>query len=914
MAKSKRAGSESGDGGLADLTPAMRQYKQFKDLHPECVLFFRMGDFYEMFFDDAKLAHRVLGVTLTQRTEGVPMAGVPYHAVEGYLRRMIQAGHRVAVCEQVEDAAKAKGVVKRDVTRVITPGTLTDESLLEEGQANLLAAVSFLDDEQLSLAWVDLSTGELLVSLMSVEEAGTELMRIAPREVLYAQTGNIDPPPRVEKLLKMVKAVGTPRPGWVFRANEALETLKLQYGVAMMAGFGFADDEPCLAPAGVLVHYLLETQRSPEGGQLGRLNHLQPPRRYRARDHLVIDSTSLLSLEIERTARGGQLEGSLLGVYLQPSVRPRTAMGKRLLRQWLCFPLIDLEAITVRQRGVEVLLQDSVTRQKLRTLLESIQDIERIAGRLGVGRATPRDLVALGRGSAQARSMFDLLEGTEALEPWTGELKDAISPLEALARKLESMCVSSPPNHLREGGLIRDDVDEQLSRARRLQTDSHRMLADYQKELVEQTGIATLKVGFNRVFGYYLEVTAAHAAKADPDWSRVQTLKNAERYTTPELKKFQADVLNAQQRAIEREQELFTELCAAACELIPQLQRFSRMAAALDVLACFAQLAAEARYVRPLMVQEPVLHIQGGRHPVLDQLLGDRFVANDLALGDVRPWAESDEESSTDAAGASPSAASLALITGPNMAGKSTYIRQAALLALLAHTGSFIPASKAVVGMVDRIFTRIGASDELHAGQSTFMVEMIETANLCHHAGERSLVILDEIGRGTSTLDGLSLAWAIADYLAQRGCRTLFATHYHEITQLNESHANVANLHVAVREWEGKIVFLHQIRPGATNRSYGIHVARLAGLPVGIVDRADALLEELEESHHAQHVGAKSKTPAGGGRAGSRQLSLFTEFMEHPVVERLRKTNLDALSPVAAFDLLRELIRSVEDR
>lgn len=905
MGKAKQTTSTTSDGSAPELTPAMRQYQTFKELHPECVLFFRMGDFYEMFYEDAKLAHRVLGVTLTQRTEGVPMAGVPYHAVETYLRRMIQAGYRVAVCEQVEEASQAKGVVKRDVTRVVTPGTLTDDSLLEEGESNFLAAVMFFDDEHLAAAWVDLSTGEFQMSRFDREDALTELTRISPRELVYVQTGNPEPPPRVAAMLRALGCVGTPRPGWAFRQEEAIEQIQKQYGVATVTGFGLAEDDPCMGPAGALIHYLVETQKSATGGRLG---HLRPPTRYDSRDHLVIDASSLLSLEIERTARSQKLEGSLLSVFLDRGSRPRTGMGKRLLRQWLCFPASDRGVIVGRQRAVSVLVDDAVLRRGLRELLDEIPDVERMAGRLGVGRIMPRDLVGIGRACLRSGQLAELLDGFEALEGWTSVIAQTSEKLAELGRRIQDLCSDQPPAHLRDGGLICDPSDDEiLEKARHIKTHSHEALAELQRRMVEKSGITGLKIGYNRVFGYYLEAGVLHTSKALPDWTRVQTLKNAERYTTPELKKLESEILSAHQNAIDREVELFEQLCRLAAEHMAEMQRYAEAVAALDVLGCFAQRAAESRYVRPELVDDPVLLLRQARHPVLDHLLGDRFVANDVILGDASRWV--DEGQLEDAEIKAPS---LALITGPNMAGKSTFIRQAALLVLLAHTGSFVPAEFALVGMTDRIFTRIGASDELHAGQSTFMVEMVETANLCHHATERSLVILDEIGRGTSTLDGLSLAWAIAEHLAVRGCRTLFATHYHEITQLAEQLPQVGNLHVAVREWEGRIVFLHQIRPGATNRSYGIHVARLAGLPETVVGRANELLEHLETSHDAGRMGEQLSSSAKKG-AGSRQLSLFTEFMEHPVVEKLQRLEIESLSPIRAFSLLQELVEQANN-
>ena len=863
--------------GTGHDTPAMRQFKRFKEQHPDCVLFFRMGDFYEMFYDDAKLAHKVMGVTLTQRTTGIPMAGVPYHAVEGYLRRMIQAGYRVAVCDQVEDPKHAKGVVARDVTRVITPGTLTDETLLEEGQTNPLAAVEFHDD-QASVAWAELSTGSFSFGTFSLDEITDEVARIGPSELLYIESDSGDKP----NLIDAIECANAARPAWQFRQDEARETLCRQFQVATLDAFGLADDDPAMGPASAIIHYLRETQKTEADGRIG---HLQPPRRFARSEHLVIDQTSLRSLEIERTMRSGEVAGSLLGVINQCV----TAMGKRTLRQWLCYPLCQKEPIELRQRAVGAMVEDSRFLNELRDVLDKVHDIERISARIAVGRATPRDLVALGNSAARAHDICELLAERPSVVAYHDRLAEVTERLTDLGGTITEACVESPPPHLREGGLISDGYDQQLDEQRSLQRDSNVWLAAYQKQLIEETGVNTLKVGYNKVFGYYIELSAANRDKAPDSWSRKQTLKNAERFITPDLKDYEGKVLSAKERAVSREQDLFAQICDAAQDRLNDLQSFAHIAAELDVLACFARRAVRHRYVKPEIVDDPVMQITGGRHPVLDELLGDQFVPNDVEFETNR---------------------TLALITGPNMAGKSTYIRQAALITLLAHTGSFVPADAATIGLCDRIFTRIGASDELHAGQSTFMVEMTETANICHHATEQSLVILDEIGRGTSTLDGLSLAWAIAEYLARRSPRTMFATHYHEITQLADQYDNVTNLNVTVREWQDEIVFLHRIAPGKTDRSYGIHVAKIAGLPANIVTRANELLAQLEVSHNGS-VGTKFDAKLPG--ASAPQMSLFTEYIDHPAIDELRQIDVNAISPMQAFDLLRQLREQVDD-
>ncbi|MEM1446182.1 MAG: DNA mismatch repair protein MutS [Planctomycetota bacterium] len=880
-------------------TPAMRQYRKFKDAHPGCVLFFRMGDFYEMFFEDAELAHGTLGVTLTQRTEGVPMAGVPYHAVEGYLRRMIQAGHRVAVCDQVEDAKEAKGVLKRDVTRVITPGTLTDESLLDEATPAPLAALAFLADERVALAWAELSTGVFRLATMPSNAARDELARIGPTELLYCETADGQTPQRVQDAAPDCPL--TPRPAWPFRASEATELLCKHFKVAELAGFGLTDQDPALGAAACVLHYLQETQ-NPQSENQGEpastaLQHLRPPKPFALDQHLVIDQTSLASLEVERTLRDRSTNGSLLGVLGNNGRACATAMGKRKLRDWLCFPLTSKDDILDRQRVVVAMVDDDRFVRELGEALDGVHDIPRLIARLSVNRASPRDLVALGQSAAAVQRIVEALEQRPTVQPFHDRVAATREPLFELGRRIHEACLEEAPAHLREGGLIRDGHDKQLDESRGLMQNADAWLAQYQGRICEESGIPSLKVGFNKVFGFYIEVSAANKAKAEEfqqtdagrAWTRKQTLKNAERYITPELKEYEGNVLTAKDRAVARELALFQQLCDGCAKQLDHFHAFAEAVAELDVLRCFAQRAVKHNYVQPELTDEPVLHVRGGRHPVLDELLQDQFVPNDVELGQDQT--------------------SLALITGPNMAGKSTYIRQAALIALLAHTGSFVPADAATVGLCDRIFTRVGAHDELHAGRSTFMVEMTETANICHHATPKSLVILDEIGRGTSTYDGLALAWAITEHLAGQRCRTLFATHYHELTSLGDRGADghlpgVGNLHVKVREWNHQIVFLHRVEPGATDRSYGIAVAQLAGLPPEVVHRANAILDELTATNHTDAKAARTPRPT----TIATEPTLFDPpATPHPALEQLRNLDLNQLSPMDAFDALRKL-------
>ena len=888
-------------------TPAMRQFTAFKEQHPGCVLFFRMGDFYEMFLDDAVLANKVMGVTLTQRSPGVPMAGVPHHAVEGYLRRMIQAGHRVAVCDQVEDPAHAKGIVKRAVTRVITPGTLTDETLLNDEDVNPLCAAAPASGGRIALAWAELSTGSFSVVVLPPDQAAEELARIGPSELCYPDDKDGQQPVAIAAL--PLAGPRTARPGWSFRPADATEALQRQYAVADLAGFGFDAKHPdtpdLLSAAGGLLHYLLETQQSDNG----RLTHLRPPRRFARAEHLVVDPTSLASLEIERTLSGsgggGDTKGSVLATLRSAGGRAAcvTAMGKRRLRDWLCYPLADRAAIEARQRVVQTLVDDPRFVDELGEALGGIHDVPRITARLAVGRALPRDLVGLGQSAAKAAALRDVLAERPPVRHLYERLDQLTTVLDDLADRVTTACVDQAPAHLREGGLFRDGHDEELDEYRGLQRDANTWLAKYQKQLIEQTGVPSLKVGYNKVFGYYIELTAAHRDKIrddDPNfatWTRKQTLKNAERFITPDLKTFETRVLSAGGKAIDREQDLFADLCGHCAQEITHLQAFADVAADLDVLRGFACRAVRHRYVKPQLTDDNVLRATAARHPVLDELLGDQFVPNDIALGKAPGGIQPTATRTRPLWPCSPA---------PTWPAKAPTSAPPPCLALLAHTGSFVPAESAVVGVCDRLFTRVGAHDELHAGRSTFMVEMTETANICHHATERSLVILDEIGRGTSTLDGLSLAWAITEHLAAVGARTLFATHYHELTALADRFATVGNLSVTVREWNDEIVFLHRIRPGATDRSYGIHVAKLAGLPEPVVKRANELLEQLAVRHGNDAAAAK---PAKKVAAPVEPMPLFAAAAEnHPALAALRELDLNTLTPMAAFDALRKLV------
>ncbi len=875
---------------LDNLTPAMRQYAEQKAEAPDAILFFRMGDFYEMFYEDAKTAARVLGLTLTSRNKDgdnpIPLAGVPYHAVEGYLAKMVRAGFKVAISEQVEDPKQAKGVVKRAIVRIVTPGTLTDQALLHEREENYLAAVAIGSSasrgDAVGLAAVELSTGAFFVQCLSTEGAVDELVRLRPAEVLSAEMDLGETSPLLEQYRLLTHGTVTSRPAHVFSPYQAEETLCRHFGTAHLAGFGFEAMDASLCAAGAVVDYLRETQKA-------ALRHITGLRRRSQEDVVGIDQATMRSLEIERTIREQAREGSLLHAV----DRTANPMGARMLRRWVCYPLRSRQAIGARQSAVAELRELPEVRQAARDVVRRMSDLERITARLGVGRVTPRDLVALGatlgelpRLAGALRSGRLATEGAGPGSPLLATLTDSLGGLEELAAFLAGSLDANAPLTVREGGMIAAGYHEELDRLRAVATGGQEWLVEFQQRESRRTGIPQLKVGFNRVFGYYIEITHANRDRVPADYVRKQTLKNAERYITDELKTYETEVLTAEERAKDLEYELFEQIREHVAGWIEPLQRVAEGVAQIDVLAGLAHLAAERDYCRPEIVDEDVLEIRDGRHPVLEQSLEQQFVPNDCVFDDRD--------------------ARLLIITGPNMAGKSTYIRQVALLTLLAQTGSFVPARQMRLGLVDRIFARVGASDEIARGQSTFMVEMTETANILNNATRRSLVIFDEIGRGTSTFDGLSLAWAITEHVAGSvGCRTLFATHYHELTELAEALPGVQNFNVAVREWQDEVVFLHRIVPGGTDKSYGVHVARLAGIPRGIVERSRAVLAELERNFERSRQAAQTEGPTARAPDAS-QLLLFDDGSSE-IVAKLRALDLDALTPDRALKLLRKL-------
>lgn len=891
---------------MTDLTPMMQQYRAVKERHKDCLLFFRLGDFYEMFYEDAKTASRVLGITLTSRAKGdkaVPMAGVPHHAASAYINKLIKAGYKVAICEQIEDPKEAKGVVERDIVRVLTPGTLTDENLLEERVNNYLVGISPRRDK-VGLAWVELSTGRFEVEETSRMGLMDALYRLRPAECLLPEDAIAGEGLLLEELKATLGSMVTPRPPWEFSRDTAYQALLEHFRVANLEGFGCQDMEHALGAAGAVLLYLRDTHRE-------SLSHICKLKRHGINNCLLIDATTQRGLELLETIRTRESAGSLLGV-LDLTLTP---MGARLLRQWILSPLLDPTEINHRQEGVQGLFSQQGLRTSLRSYLKNMADMERISTRVSAGRSNARELVSLKDSLEQVGRLKEALAGATLVEnpPSFGRVVDqdngagarpAPTILKGLGERLDTLeevrglistaLVANPPPGLKEGGLIREGYHAELDELRNIGRNGKSWLTNFQVEEIRRTGISSLKVGYNKVFGYYIEVTNTHKERIPQGYVRRQTLKNAERYITPELKEYESRVLTAEERAKGLEYELFEEIRKKVASHTASLQEVAGAVAELDVLVSLAQVAVENNYTRPEITEDRRLHIAEGRHPVLEKTLGrGKFVPNSIDIdGEVNR---------------------VMVITGPNMAGKSTYIRQVALLVLMAQMGSFIPAREARMGVVDRIFTRVGASDELSRGQSTFMVEMQESANILNNATGRSLIILDEVGRGTSTFDGLSIAWALTEYIYKHlGARTLFATHYHELTELALLFPGIKNYNVAVREWGEEVVFLRKIVEGGTDKSYGIHVARLAGVPKEVITRAKEILEELEanslDAYQRPKLGAKKPDERAAGSPPTEPLQIPLFFpKEQGVIDDIKGLDVSLLTPLEALNKLDEL-------
>jgi DNA mismatch repair protein MutS len=856
----------------------MEQYRRAKKEAPDALLFFRMGDFYELFHEDAVTASRELGLTLTSRAKGspapIPMAGVPVRAADAYLVRLVKKGFKVAICEQLQDPKLAKGIVERGIVRIVTPGTLTEENALDARANNYLASLVLARDKA-GLAWVDLSTGRLHGCELAPERVLDELARIGPSELLTTPEVLEAHPVWKEELDEHLRVALTTREAWRFDGETALRTLTRHFRVKNLAGFGVEDDALLVPAAGALLEYLAETQRAACEHVL-RLEPVLPD------DYLLLDRATRTCLELVETQREHRREGSLLEVLDQAL----TPMGSRLLRQWLLHPLRDAAAIRTRQGGVAELVGAPFLREELREALENVHDVERLAARISTGRANGRDLVGLAESLAAVPVARAKLADCHSSA--LAALASALDPLADITGRIRATLVDEPPLTIKEGGLVRRGFSAELDELSQIAGDAKSWMARFQAEESTRSGIPGLKIGFNSVFGYYIEVPRGQVERVPASYVRRQTVKGAERYVTDELKQFEDKVLNSESLSVEREYEIFQALRAAVAAELPRVLATARALAELDALASLAHVAAANRYVAPEVDDGDTLEIIDGRHPVIERSSAcDSFVPNDAHL---------DQRTRR-----------LTILTGPNMAGKSTYIRQVALITLLAQIGSFVPAAEARIGVVDRIFTRVGAGDDISRGESTFMVEMVEIANILNNAGPRSLVILDEVGRGTSTFDGLALAWAIAEHLHEHSrCRTLFATHYHQLTDLAARFEGVVNRNVAVREQGDEIVFLHKIVAGGTDRSYGIHVARLAGVPGEVLARARAILLDLERDEEGLAARILAGAPGAASKAaGPVQLSLFAP--KSAVEEELARLDLDRLTPLDAMLRLREL-------
>ncbi len=868
----------------ATVTPAMQQYHRMKAEHPDALLFFRMGDFYEMFFEDAVTAARALDITLTSRSNDrdgapIPMCGVPHHAATGYVARLVKQGYRVALCEQVEDPRTAKGVVKREVVRVITPGTQLEAQAVEAGESAFVLALA-PGATSLGAAWLEATTGEFFVSEWSGpgrwDALRDELAATRPREILAARGAEL--PPWISDPLGDGAVPRSDIDERWLDPRSARQHLLAHFGVVTLEAFGCESLPQAIAAGGAALRYVRDTQKRD-------LTHVTGLRIRDRADGLVLDALTRRNLELTESLADGGRAGTLLSV-LDLCVTP---MGSRRVRDWILRPLAALEEIQDRLDAVEELAFRTRERGSLREVLRPVQDVDRIVGRVTLGTAGPRDLTGLARSLRAVPAAEETL--SEVGAPLLRREAKSLAPPLDVAADVEATLVDEPPAAVKDGGLIRPGVDPELDELRDVSHGGRTTIAAIEERERQRTGISSLKVRFNRVFGYFIEVSRTNLQLVPPDYIRKQTVANGERFVTPELKEYEEKVLSADERIQEREQALFEALRARVAAEARRLQQTSSAVATLDVLASLAEVACRHDYVKPRMTSGDDLAFQDGRHPVMERVLPEPFVANDLAMGEGQ--------------------SRLLILTGPNMGGKSTFLRQTALIALMAQMGSFVPARAAKVGVLDRIFTRVGATDHILRGQSTFRVEIQETAHILRHATANSLVLLDEIGRGTATFDGLSIAWAVAEHLAGAaggGPKTLFATHYHELTDLGAHVSGVGNLHVSAREWQDSVVFLRKIEPGGSDRSFGIQVARLAGLPAAVVVRAQEILANLERTEFDREGRPRLAHSDSSGVVQPRQLALFSGE-EEAVLEELRKLDVERLTPLQALGLLAELTR-----
>ncbi|GBD88170.1 DNA mismatch repair protein MutS [bacterium BMS3Abin03] len=861
----------------------MVQYFKIKESNPDTILLFRVGDFFETFDEDAKTASKVLGITLTKRSNGaagnVPLAGFPHHAIDTYLPKLVRAGFRVAVCEQVENPKFAKGIVKRDVVEVVTPGVTLSDKLLDHKKNNYLAAV-IIKNEVAGISFADISTGEYYAYEVPEAELVQQIESIQPSEILIPKKDKEYLIPLIHRINSSLRV--TKIDDWIFNYEYARELLLMQFKTVNLKGFGVDHLNEGLVAAGVVLNYLQETQKS-------NLSHLNNISLYNHSGFMVLDSSTRRNLEITFTMQDGGREGSLISIL----DRTNTAMGGRLLKKWISLPLREIDTIKKRQESVEKLIKEKNTRKKLVNELKEIGDLERLISRISTGRANPREVVAL------KSSLKKIPAVIEQLSKLSGEMLEMIrtglDPLEKLVDKIQMSIVDSPPASINDGGIIRNGFSEELDELRDIAFHGKDWIARLQKTEREKTKIPSLKVSFNKVFGYYIEISNTHKNKIPESYIRKQTLVNSERYITPELKEYEDKILNAEEKIYELESQLFNEIRLLAAAEVKSIQQNARLIAMLDCFISFAECAEAYNYCKPVVTEGNVLKIDKGRHPVVEQILppGEKFNPNDCIM---------DNEENQ-----------IIILTGPNMAGKSVYLRQVGLIVLLAQIGSFVSAESAEIGIVDRIFTRVGASDNIAAGESTFLVEMQEAANILNNATSKSLILLDEIGRGTSTFDGISIAWSLTEYLHENrdvAAKTLFATHYHELNEMAEIFPRIKNYKVEVREYDDKVIFLHRVNPGRADHSYGIQVAQMAGLPRFVTNRAKEVLQNLESKELTPYEEKKEKLKRL--HRDDNQINLF-EIKDDKLRTEIEDIEVDNLTPIEALNKLSELKKKVKD-
>lgn len=880
-------------------TPLMKQYTSVKAKYPDTILLFRMGDFYETFEEDAKVTSRVLGITLTKRGNGaageIPLAGFPHHALDSYLPKLLKAGHRVAVCEQLEDPRFAKGIVKRDVIEVVTPGVAFSDRVLDQKQNNYLAAVYLSSpiagaDDAAGLAFIDVSTGEFLVSEFPLKQLAEQIATLHPSEILV-QKRDLH---ALQQLLAGVYAgIYSKLEDWIFNFEYAYELLVNHFNTQSLKGFGVEEMGTGIVAAGAVMNYLQETQKA-------NLLHIRKLSRHDVGAYIVLDPSTKRNLEIS-TSIAGSAEGTLFSVL----DRTHTPMGGRLLKRWINHPLKHRAAILERLDAVGELRDNIGMRRAISDILTRIGDLERLNTRICTGRANPREMNTMQAVLSDIENLRSAIAGM--VVPALAAIKEGLRPLEPVRQAISGAIEDDPPLSLNDGGVIRSGCNVELDELRTLATSGKTWIAAMQQQERERTGIPSLKVGFNNVFGYYIEITNTHKEKVPQDYIRKQTLTNAERYITPELKEYEEKILHAEEKMLSLETQLFNDLRMSVAAHADEIQTNARLIAVLDCFLSLALTAAEYEYVRPVIDDSTQLEITEGRHPVIERLLppGERYTPNDVHLDTT-----SDQ---------------ILIITGPNMSGKSSYLRQTGLIVLLAQIGSFVPAKQATIGLVDRIFTRVGASDNIASGESTFLVEMHEAANIVNTATDRSLILLDEVGRGTSTFDGISIAWSLTEYLHEHICaRTLFATHYHELNELADLFPRIKNYKVEVREYGDKVVFLHKVTPGFADHSYGIQVAQMAGLPAEVTERAKQILKNLEGSEltvygEEKDAGLRAKGSGGEGRRKGKgriapaevQMTLF-EVKDDALRQELKKIDVERMTPLEALQKLAILKRSIE--